>query len=237
MSFLSRFAPDDSDYVKPSKRNYWGCELEVKLIKASDIIKQKNVTEAVRNILIKGELSGIEHIDYVLELDSTNKDAGRITTRQLVQILNDMGFNVSYRLVGTHDCDISAIMNIKGFVWPFWNKMPDLFDTRMEKLLLSKWAPGKERLHIRAYENNDGKWLITSHIDINWINPNILKVIHAHSKTAGAGDYKLGTVMAYKLIKEFIKVAKTDKIFTYDNIITIVKKVYKTGTDKFYSSL
>lgn len=214
-------------YMLPNQRSYFGVEFDVKLISVKNFKKKESFTPTEK-ILLANELAGVEPIEYLIQLDNKNKELGRITRQQLTEILNDVGFNVYPKLSGAHGTDFSAVMNVKGFVLPGWQKLPDIFSPKLEKLLLTKFAPGKERLHIRVFENNDGKWLITAHTDYNWINLNLYKVYKSHM-THGAGNYRTGTLLMTTLLNKFQKCIETDKTIEVTDIIKAVKLVYKNN--------
>lgn len=92
-------------------------------------------------------------------------------------------------------------------------------------MLLSKLAPGRERLHIRAFELNNGNWMIAAHTDYNWMNLNPFKVVRAHVGS-GAGNFRAGTKMMYELFRSFNNYYVNNKIFPYTEISRITRWVY-----------
>jgi hypothetical protein len=227
MGIVNTIRRSGNDLVKPKAKTYWGCDLEIELKDVKTITEKTTLTPAEKKITAY-ELSGIEPIEQVIILDNRNTIMGRLTTSQIKEILDDMGFNVDTILSGAHNCDFSAVMNINGFMIPGWEwivKIGSRWLPELEKLLLTKLAPGRERLHVRIYELNDGKWLIAAHTDWNWMNLNPVRVFKAHVGS-GAGNYKLGTVMMYELMKSFKKYMVRNQVFDYAEIARVCRWVY-----------
>ena len=226
------------DKVKPNKRSYGGYKLKIDLVNVDTIKNKKRLYYAEKQAK-KHELSGIEPIKDVIVLNNNKKDLGRFTTAQIKEMFDDMGFNVDTIVSGAHFSDIEAVMNIGGYSIPGWVKFARIltkyFPSR-DKLLLTKLAPGKDRLHIRIFENNDGSWIIAAHTDHNWLSLNFRQVKKSHMGY-GAGDYVSGTRIMYELLKEFAKCMDENRVLTVDKIEKITKKAYyKTLADKLYRS-
>lgn len=220
---------------KPSQRSYWGFEPHIKIVSVKQF-KNKETFTPTEKRLLENELSGIEPVDHIIILNNRNKKFGEFTRRQVNEILIDMGFNVTPKMSGSHESDFTALMNVKGFIFPWWNKFIDVFPDKLEKLLLTRYSPGKERLHIRVYENNDGTWIITAHTDLNWLNFNLYEVYKAHL-TQGAGNYRMGVVLMLKLFEKFNENIAQDDVMSVSKITGTTKKVYREGIDDFYKAL
>ncbi len=224
MGIFDTILRSKDDLVKPESKSYWGCELEIDLANVKDIIEKSNLLPSEKR-LVAYELSGKEPINQIIVVSNTNKELGRLTTSQLKDILDDMGFNVDTILSGSHYSDTTAVMNINGFVAPGWRTLAGIvkeFNPVWEKLLLSKLSPGKERLHIRIFEMNDGRFIVAAHTDLNWMSFNIFKVFNAHL-SSGRGNYKLGTAIMFKLLKKFNENLRNNRTMDYDDIKTVVE--------------
>jgi hypothetical protein len=210
-----------------------------------ELVDARHVSEKVKLLpaekrAMKHELSGKEPIEKIVVLRNSRKKLGRFTTHQVKEILNDIGFNVDAILSKSYFSDIEAVMNVNGFLIPGWSKFVR-FTTKLfklsEKMFLVKLAPGKERLHVRLFESNDGSWLITAHTDYNWMNLNLLKVFKSHAR-GGAGNYTTGTLMMYELIRRFGRYVEKNKVFPYSEIEKVTRwAYYQALADKFKSAL
>lgn len=205
--------------------------IDIKLIEVNYFKQRANKSETEIR-MVQNELAGIEPVQYVIRLAAIEKN---LTTNQVKEILTAIGFNIYPILADSKKSDFAALMNVKGFVLPFWDKLPSLFPKKLEKLLLTQYSPGKERLHIRLYDNG-GIWYITAHTDYNWINPNLLKVYKAHF-THGAGNYEFGTVLMVKLLLKFEEYKEQNKRIGLKEVISLVKEVYLSNSKEFYDKL
>jgi len=218
MGILKTIIRARDDLEKPKTKSYWGYKIEAELMKVKDVKEKERLLPSDKRA-IKHELSGKEPVEQIIVVRNSSKKLGRFTTDQVKEMLDDMGFNVDVSLSKDHFSDFSAVMNVYGFAIPGWRSFANWVSKRfrkLEKLLLAKLAPGKYRLHIRLFEGNDGSWTIIAHTDVNW-NLNLFKVFKAHV-SSGAGDYKTGTLMMYKLIKSFKKYSEKNKLFPYSEI-------------------
>ena len=212
--------------VKPKKKSYWGYQLHIELLDREQITKKSSLLPTEKR-LVSYELSDIEPSEQYILLSNAKKSLGRLTTSQIKEILDDMGFNVDTILSGSHLSDIAAVLNINGFVIPGWRQCITFlshFSPDMEKLFLTKLAPGKKRLHVRLYEMNDGSWVIVAHTDWNWMSLNLARTFHAHVVT-GTGDYKTGTKMMYTLLEAFKKNLEQNSILSYREISQIITSI------------
>jgi len=238
MGIINTIKRSEDDLVRPKHKNYWGYEIDVQLVDHRKITEKVKLLPTEKRALAH-ELSGREPVDNIIILTNLKKSLGRLTTSQIKEILDDMGFNVDTILSGAHFSDFSAVMNIGGFAIPGWVYLARSiakFFPSTEKLLLLKLSPGKDRLHIRVFEMNDGSWMIIAHTDHNWMSLNLPKVYRAHinsGKSVGSGDFVTGTLMMYALLKNFVNIAKENKVLPYKDIEEITKWAYnKSLTEK-----
>ena len=234
MGIVNTIKRSRDDLVKPKKKNYWQYRMNIDLMDIQDIIKKKSLPTVKR--ALRHELSGKEPIKQVIVLSNKRKKLGRFTTYQIREILDDIGFNVDAIMSGSHFSDLTAVMNINGFLIPGWSRLANFFAKHLHlsrKLLLTKLSPGRERLHIRLFENNDGAWIIAAHTDYNWINLNPFKIFSAHVYK-GNGDYETGTLMMYELLRSFDWYIRKNKIFPPEEIERITRwAYYKTLAKRF----
>lgn len=215
-----------------SKKSYWGCRLKISLESVDQIRNKKNLYPTEKRAMLH-EFSEKEPIKDFVVLDNMSKHIGRLTTYQIKEMFNDMGFNVDPTFSGKHHADFEAVMNVNGYSIPGWVKVVRIvswFLPSYEKLLLRKISPGNDRLHLRFFESNDGSWLIAGHTDYNWLSLNLPRVFKAHfnfGKSVGAGDYVTGTVMLYLLLREFSRKIENKQKFLEKDIQKTLKKAYK----------
>ncbi|MBI4058347.1 hypothetical protein HY408_01130 [Candidatus Gottesmanbacteria bacterium] len=227
MGVVNTILRSKTDSHKPHKKSYWGYHLNVRLIDTHKLTGKTTLLPAEKR-MVAHELSGKEPVEKVIVLTSSGRGTGHLTTHQIKEILSDLGFNVDTILGRRHHADIHAVMNINGFVLPGWETLVRLISKRrpaIEKLISAKLAPGYERLHIRLYVMHDGSWLITAHIDGNWMNINLAKVVASHFKT-GSGDYRTGTTLMYQLLRKFNRCLLANQIIRHEDITRITRRVY-----------
>jgi len=227
MGIVDTIVRSKDDLVKPNKKSYAGYLLDVTLVDISKIQEKVTILPAEQRAL-DHELSGKEPIQKIIILKNSHKSLGRLTTNQMKDILDDMGFNVDTIFSSLHYADTAAVMNINGFVIPGWIYFAKLLiklNPSWEKLVLTKLAPGRERLHIRVFEMNDGNWLIAAHTDWNWMSLNLKKVIHSHIEQ-GTGNYAIGTRMMVALLNTFKDRLEQNKILSYKDILNITRWAY-----------
>lgn len=223
MGIINTIIRSRDDLVKPKKKSYWGYKLHIELLDREQITKKVSLLPTEQR-LVSYELSDIEPSKQYILLGNSKKSLGRLTTSQIKEMLDDMGFNVDTILSGSHLSDIAAVLNINGFVIPGWMQFIRFlshFSPDMEKLFLTKLAPGRKRLHIRLYEMNDGTWVILAHTDWNWMSLNLARTFHAHV-IKGTGDYQTGTKMMYALLEAFKTHLDQNKILSYREISRII---------------
>lgn len=223
--------------VKPSNKSYWECRLLVGLESVDQIRNKKHLYPTEKRAMMH-EFSQKEPIKDFVILDNSSKSSGRLTTFQIKEMFNDMGFNVDPTFSGKHHADFEAVMNVGGYSIPGWVRVArfiSYFLPSYEKVLLRKLSPGRDRLHLRFFESNDGTWLIAGHTDYNWLSLNLPRVFKAHvkiSKGVGSGDYVTGTIMLYLLLKEFSRKVEAKQKFLEKDIQRILNQAYKQSVVK-----
>lgn len=237
MGVINTVKNSQNDLDKPKNKSYWGFGFDVGLVPASYYRNKANPSPTEKRML-GFDLSEDEHIEQVVVLKNSKTSLGRFTTEQIEEILNDMGFNVTPTFGGKHMADIETVMNINGYSIPGWVKIARTISKFMpsrEKMLLTKLSPGKDRLHVVVYEENNGSWIFASHTDFNWLNLNLPKIYKAHVGH-GVGDYITGTLMFKNLLKTFGKKVAENKLLSVDEIYKIIKSSYKNSlVDKLRS--
>jgi len=227
MSIFRTLLRSKDDLEKPDRKTYWGYTFGVKLIKASDILEKKALSPTEKRTLLF-DLSEKEPVDEIIILDNVNKGLGKITSFQMREILDDIGFNLDPWLWGKHQADIEAVMSITEFSIPSWVKVVRFVAKYLpsyEKAVATKISPAKDRLHLSLFENNDGSWIVVAHTEPNWLSLNLRRVFKAHVGH-GAGDYVTGTIMAYGLFKGFSKCLEKDSLFTVKKINQVLARAY-----------
>ncbi|MFC1654011.1 hypothetical protein ACFL1M_04155 [Patescibacteria group bacterium] len=227
MGIFSSAKKSKTDLLDPKSKSYYGYGLKLKKISVESITSKKNPYFSEKSAMLR-ELSGAEPVEVVLILSNTNKNKGRLTTKQVKEILFDLGFNVDVAVGGSHHSDISAVLNINGFLipgWKFLSRLVTIPFPKLEKLFMTRMAPGKERLHTRVFEGSDGSWMITSHTEWNWMTVNLYKVFNSHF-TKGAGDYKTGSMMMMELFDRFLHSYRENKPFSVDEIEKVTRWAY-----------
>lgn len=227
MGIINSILRSKDDLVKPKKKSYWNFQIKVEIIDINSITDRTKKSPSEKRLLLY-ELSGKEPVEQVILLKNEHVSLGNFTTLQVKDMLDDLGFNVDTILAGRHESDFSAVMNTHGYLIPGWEKIIVKISEKfpiLEKLLLFKLAPGKERLHIRAFELNNGSWAFVAHTECNWMNPNLVKVFKAHG-IRGSGNYAMGTLMLYELLLAFAKNLKKNQILPNSEIINITQWAY-----------
>jgi hypothetical protein len=233
MSVISSIQNSKEDLDKPKNKSYWSFDFDISLVEAN-YFRNKNNPSPTEKRMLGFDLSKEEHIEEVVVLNNGKKGLGRFTTEQVKEILSDMGFNVYPTFGGKHLADIEAIMNVGGYSVPGWVRIARTiakFLPSREKLLVTKLSPGKDRLHVIAYEENDGSWAFASHTDFNWLSLNLPKIYQAHVGH-GAGDYITGTLMFYELLTAFGKKTSENKILSVKEIENIIQDAYNKSLAK-----
>jgi hypothetical protein len=236
MSVISSIKSSQNDFNRPHNKSYWGFDFDISLIDANSIRDKKNPSPTEERML-QFDLSKEEPIEEIIILHN-KKDEGQITTEQVKEILSDMGFDVNPTFGGKHFADIEAVMNIGGYSIPGWVKVARTiakFLPSREKLLFTKLSPGKDRLHVVAYDEHDGSWVFASHTDYNWLNLNLPKIYKAHVGH-GSGDYITGTSMFYNLLAAFGKSASENRILSVKEIKDVIQEAYNRSIIKKFNS-
>ena len=225
MSIVSSFVKSFDDTTSFSLKSYAGCELEINLVEPEEFLEKNGQLNTGKRLKVH-ELSGKEHVEQVILLKNVSKDLGDLTTWQIKDILDDLGFNIGVLVSHSFSSDFTAAMGLGKFSIPFWGLIPKLFGvftSRFQKLLFLKLAPGKKRLHLRAFEMHDGSWVIVAHIEMNLFSVNIPRIIWKHVRY-GHGDYINGTKLMFELLSEFNRCLENHRVVRFENIKEIVEK-------------
>ena len=224
MSIFTSIKRSKDDLKLPTKKSYGRCELDFEKINIETLKEKKNKTNA-EDRMFRHELSGTENIKQIILLENKNKNYPGLNIWQIRDLFDDMGFNTDVTLSSVFFSDLSAIINIGGYSIPlysFFEKSLSKIFPKFGNLLKRKLSPGKSRLHIRMFDNGDGTWYITSHLDINnWINLNPIKIIQSHVKK-GSGDYIFGIKAIEILLKKMIESIEKNVIFDFHDIEKII---------------
>lgn len=224
MSVLKSILRSFDDTTSFSTKSYAGCGLEISLVDPEEFLEKNGKLNTGKRLRIN-ELSGKEKLEKIIIIKNSKKELGDLTTWQVKDILDDLGFNVGVTVGEKRSSDITAAMGLGGFSIPFWGLIPKIFGvftSRFQKLLYLKLVPSKRRLHLRIFEMHDGSWVIASHIDYNWINFNIPKVLLNHFKS-GRGDYQNGTKLMHDLLLKFKDSLESHRVIHFESIEKIIK--------------
>jgi len=191
-----------------SEKNYARLNFTLEIVKRETLEEKTHKTKAEENML-KYEL-GSEPAQEALLLTSD----GGFTDKQLIHLLEDMGFNMDLTMTEKHYADMTGTVNIGGFVVPGWRNFVNGIGNRFPKmkiLLSYKLAPGVQRLHLRVFQQDENSWYIVTHVDeSNWMKPDIKGIINSHVKR-GAGDYDTGNKFMFNYLNRFIAYLNSDE--------------------------
>ncbi len=224
MSVLKSILRSFDDTTSFSNKSYAGCELEVSLLAPKEFLDKNGLLNTGKR-LKKHELSGKEHVEQVILVKNRSRNLGDLTTWQMKDMLDDLGFNIGVTVSKSFSSDFTAAMGLGGFSIPFWGLVPRLFGvftSRFQKLLFLKLSPSKKRLHIRLFEMHDGSWVIVAHIDVNWISFNVPRVLLNHLRN-GQGDYIRGTRLMFALLQRFKEKLESHRVVQFEDIEKIIK--------------
>ncbi|KKU16197.1 MAG: hypothetical protein UX26_C0032G0006 [Parcubacteria group bacterium GW2011_GWC1_45_9] len=223
MSIFSSLVRSFDDTTSFSTKSYAGCQLQLSLVTPEEFL-EKNGQLNTGQRLKKHELSGKEKVEQMIVVKNARKRLGNLTVWQIKDIFDDLGFNIGV-MGKSGSSDITAAMGLGGFSIPFWGLIPKffgVFTSRFQKLMYLKLTPSKRRLHLRIFEMHDGSWVIVAHIDYNWINFNIPKVLLNHLGS-GKGDYIGGTKLTLELLLKFKDKLESHRVVQFEDIEKIIK--------------
>ena len=225
MSIIGSFVRSFDDTTSFSLRSYCGCDIDISLVSPKEFLAKNGKLNTGKRLQLR-ELSGKEKVEQIIIIKNVRKELGDLTTWQVKDILDDLGFNVGMTFGEKRSSDITAAMGLGGFSIPFWGLIPKIFGvftSKFQKLLYLKLTPSKKRLHLRIFEMHDGSWVIAAHIDYNVINFNIPKVLLNHLKS-GKGNYVKGTKLMYDLLLKFKERLVAHRVIHFDEIEKIVER-------------
>jgi len=169
----------------------------------------------------------VDKVEEIIKLDNIGKDL--ITINQIMDIFDNIGFNTNTTFSETFKSDFAISYNLGGYIFPFWKKIVNKIfskNYKLRRILLHKLGPGRKRLHCRIYQDGDGSWYITSHIDEeNWFNIfNIKQFTNSHFRD-GTGNYIDGTKIM-KIVMKDIDRKLAEKKTLYTDINQIYKEIH-----------
>ncbi len=222
-SAIKRSADDNDDFKSKSYAEVKGFKVE--RLDLDKLSEKQDLSDCERRILANEY--NVQGCKVVYRIFSSTG----ITLNQIREIFDDMGFNVDVDLSWVHYADITAVTNIGGFVMPFWRSIVALiirYIPEYELMLLSKLSPGKKRVHLLIFHENDNSWYVTTHVDeLNWwviFRP--FKMLKAHLSN-GQGNYKLGDRIMRRVFDKLILNFKKEKLLVMD-----IDKIYKEESSK-----
>lgn len=137
-----------------------------------------------------------------------------LSVNQIRDLFDEIGFNSDVTMSEVHGSDISIVVNIGGYLLPFWKEITSLFSNKWRKILLFKLAPGKKRLHGRLFHHSDNSWYLVTHVDeANWFNILTPKKLFRSHLQKGTGNYILGHKIASAGIRQFLGDMETEVDF------------------------
>lgn len=225
MSVRSSILRSKDDNKSFSTKSYSNITLGYEVLDAKKFIEEKD--NEMRRRLYNREYT-VDHVERIIKL--FNKGEGIITVNQIRDIFDDVGFNVDTSFSEYHNGDILMVYNIGGYLIPGWKHIVKLLygkNPELKNLYLTKLSPGIKRFHSRIYQNDDGCWYITSHVDeanwMNFLNPYLLFKSHFMK---GTGNYKLGTKIMEKVMVEL-----EESFNKKENLFIDIQKIYQESKD------
>lgn len=223
MALIRTIKNSFKDLIPPQNKSYGKLKINISFWPKEKIIKKQKILFFERNLLAD-ELSGKEPIEQIIFLKGKKE---KITFFQLRDLLSDLGFNLDVRFSGKRLANFSGVMNFGGFVLPGWQIFAEVvtfFFPFLEKLIFFKISPGKKRLHIRVYGDEKHYWLITAHVDINWLEWSKPRLVFKGHFRFGQGDYSKGTSLMYQLLSNFLLKMEKNEIWQRKDIEEILRK-------------
>lgn len=222
MSIRSVIERSEDDRKHFQNKSYSNINLKVSILKTTDILNKENLSDMMQR-LYEREYK-IDKVEEVIKLDNVGNDL--ITINQIMDMFDDTGFNTDTTFSETFKSDFAISYSLGGYIFPFWRKIVNKIfsrDYRIKRILLHKLSPGRKRLHCRIYQDGDGSWYITSHIDeANWFNIfNPKELANSHLKD-GTGNYIDGTKIMKIVIKDIDK-----KLAEKESLYIDINKIYK----------
>jgi hypothetical protein len=216
MSIRSAIKNSKNDLDPFASKSYADLNFNFEEVKLIHLNLEDQLTEAEQRLLSDEHAKQGSEVAYRVY----SKDSGLISVRQFKDIFDDLGFNVDVFMSDFKKADITMSYNFGGYLIPKYRLLVNLvakIKPTYKKLLLRKLAPGKQRLHARAFHNTDGSWLVVAHVDeANWFNLlNPVKMLRSHT-TEGAGDYKTGNRLLKHMLKKTVEMFNNKERLEYD---------------------
>lgn len=226
MSIRSSLQRSKDDNLAYSKKSYSSLNIRFEILDAKEYIDQ-DPTENMRKRLYDREFS-VDNVQKIFKIYTS--DSSNITVNQIRDFFDDIGFNTDVAISDVHNSDIMMVYNIGGFLMPFYSRLVNIFfkNNKYKNFLLSKFGPGKRRLHCRIYDGPDGNWYLTSHVDAaNWLNfINPAEVVRSHLQK-GTGDYTMGT----KIMEEVFNIV-SKRMEKKEKLFVDIDKIYRKEKGK-----
>lgn len=226
MSIASAIRRSKDDLNSFNTKSYSNLKLGFEVIDSDIFLNSKDRTD-MKERFFKREYS-VDKAPNIIKI--YNKGKEHITINQIRDFFDDIGFNVDTTFSEIHNADIMLVYNVGGYLVPGWKNITKLLSKKrphLKKLLLTKLAPGTQRLHCRLYHENDGCWYMTSHLDLaNWMNViNPVQMVRSHFQK-GTGVYPVATSIMEEVLT--IALEKFNNSKNFNNID--VEKIYKKYT-------
>lgn len=224
MSIRSAISRSKNDLAPFDKKSYKNIVLGIEKVDLDWFLQDKDSFDMKKRIYMREYT--VDHAKHVFHI--FNKAEGLITMNQIRDIFDDLGFNSDATFSEVHHGDILLVYNIGGYLIPGWGFFAGKYaksHPTWESFLLTKFAPGKKRLHCRLYHHEDGDWYLTAHVDeANWMNMiNPFQMIKSHF-VKGTGNYVEGVEIMEQVFAILEKrFEKKKRLFV--NIEKIYRKV------------
>ncbi|MFC1622096.1 hypothetical protein ACFL13_01790 [Patescibacteria group bacterium] len=164
-----------------------------------EILSRKDVFEEYRNhprlkylFGFRGEFSGRENINFLLRINNIKK-------KEIVRILRQLNFKAGPIPDAHYKSSISAVSNIDELVFPWLETLINLLPESLRPKIIIKRNPSKNRLHLRGHMVGHSVWLLTIHLEKNWMIPS-LKRWYTEHYIKGLGDYDKGLVLLTNML-------------------------------------
>ena len=112
----------------------------------------------------RGEFSGKESINTLIRIHNATK-------KEILHVFVKSSFKTRLIPDAKYKHSLSAILNVDESLFP---KLSTLIESLPEKIRFSavkKRNPGVSRLHIRGHKIDKTTWLLTAHMENNWMIP------------------------------------------------------------------
>ena len=126
MSIIGSFARSFDDTASFSLKSYCGYDIDIALVDQKEFLAKNGKLNTGKRLQLR-ELSGKEKVEQIIIVKNTKADLGDLTTWQVKDILDDLGFNIGVTVGEKRSSDITAAMGLGGFSIPFWGLITRFF--------------------------------------------------------------------------------------------------------------